>query len=90
MARTNKIHDKLCPKGWAWLVYDCDFGQNCSICDIDEAPINNSDEIIRTCDFCHTPSDLLEEVLDDKGELYGCLCPECYQMIVNSSEDDEV
>jgi len=31
--------NKLCPQGWAWLIGDCDFGQNCGECKEEEAPI---------------------------------------------------
>ena len=31
--------NKLCPQGWAWLIGDCDFGQNCGQCNEPEAPI---------------------------------------------------
>lgn len=31
--------NKLCPQGWAWLIGDCDFGQNCGSCKENEAPI---------------------------------------------------
>ena len=31
--------NKLCPQGWAWLIGDCDFGQNCGECKEKEAPI---------------------------------------------------
>ena len=29
----------LCPKGWAWCVGDCDFGQDCDNCEEPLAPI---------------------------------------------------
>ena len=31
--------NKLCPQGWAWLIGDCGFGQNCGSCHEEEAPI---------------------------------------------------
>ena len=34
---------KLCPKNYAWYIADCDFGQDCENCTLDEAPINDED-----------------------------------------------
>ena len=31
--------NKLCPKGWAWLIGSCDFGQDCLRCTEVLAPI---------------------------------------------------
>lgn len=27
---------KLCPRGYAWCVEDCDFGQDCENCELEE------------------------------------------------------
>ena len=35
----SNASNKLCPQGWAWLIGDCDFGQNCGDCQEPEAPI---------------------------------------------------
>jgi len=35
----SNASNKLCPQGWAWLIGDCDFGQNCGECQEPEAPI---------------------------------------------------
>ena len=33
----------LCPKGWAWLVGDCDFSGDCEHCDEPMAPIKEAE-----------------------------------------------
>lgn len=34
----------LCPKGWAWMVGDCDFGGDCDNCQEPDAPIDYTGE----------------------------------------------
>ena len=34
----------LCPKGWAWLVGDCDFSGDCEHCDEPMAPIKEAED----------------------------------------------
>ena len=36
--------NKLCPKGWAWCVGDCDFGQDCDHCTREKAPMMKAKE----------------------------------------------
>jgi len=31
----------LCPKGYAWLVGDCDFDGDCNNCQVPDAPIKS-------------------------------------------------
>ena len=40
----------LCPKGYAWLVGDCDFDGDCNNCQVPDAPIKS--DSVRTCSRC--------------------------------------
>jgi len=48
----TRANNKLCPQGWAWLIGDCDFGQNCGECEEGEAPIyREAREKLMDCDY---------------------------------------
>jgi len=44
---------KLCPKNYAWYIADCDFGQNCENCELEDAPINDKELPNRAKDAIH-------------------------------------
>lgn len=36
--------ERLCPKGYAWIVADCDFDGDCGSCQVPDAPIKSKGE----------------------------------------------
>ena len=39
----SKTIRKLCPKDYAWFIADCDFGQDCSNCELENASLAEDD-----------------------------------------------
>jgi len=80
----TRANNKLCPQGWAWLIGDCDQGQNCGICKMPEAPSLKEDkdpgERVFTQMFCkETRQDENQIVVKESESGITLRCAGCQQ-----------